>query len=151
MHKKLLWSVIGIVIVLAITVGVVVNHKPAKKITTSQVQSSVQAVNNSVVITKTTKSVGQYLASPSGKTLYTDSADTATTSSCTGSCLSVWPPYIDTGSTTGLPANIGTITRTDDGKTQYTYKGKPLYYFVSDTTSDPVTGNGISGFYVAAP
>jgi predicted lipoprotein with Yx(FWY)xxD motif len=54
------------------------------------------------------------------------------------------------GSTTGLPANISTIKRSDNGQIQYTYKGMPLYYFASDTKGQ-VTGNAVSGFYVAKP
>lgn len=104
-------------------------------------------VNNSVVITKNNSSVGNYLADPNGNTLYTDGT---VASNCEGSCLAAWPAYQDKGATTGLPDNISTVKRPDNGQIQYTYKGMPLYYFVSDSHGQ-VTGNGISGFSVAKP
>ncbi|HTB48698.1 MAG TPA: hypothetical protein VK712_01300 [Verrucomicrobiae bacterium] len=82
--------------------------------------------------------------------LYTYGADTSGTSNCTGSCLSSWPAYQDTGSTAGLPTGISTIKRTDNGEIQYTYNGMPLYTFVGDS-SGQVTGNGVSNFSVAKP
>jgi predicted lipoprotein with Yx(FWY)xxD motif len=82
--------------------------------------------------------------------LYTYDQDTSGVSKCTGGCLSNWPAYQDKGSTTGLPAGISTIKRTDNGQVQYTYNGKPLYYFTSDSNGQ-VTGDGVESFSVAKP
>lgn len=117
---------------------------------TASGNSQSPAVNNAVVITKTDSKVGSYLAEPDGTALYTYTQDSNGVSNCTGSCLAAWPAYSDSGATTGLPANIGTIKRSDDGKIQFTYKGLPLYTFVSDGKGQ-VTGNGVSGFQVAKP
>jgi predicted lipoprotein with Yx(FWY)xxD motif len=46
---------------------------------------------------------------------------------------------------------VGTFTRTDDGTTQVTYKGLPLYFWKGDTKPGDVTGQGIGGFSVAKP
>lgn len=148
-------AVIAILVVIVVAGGAyAIFHKSSKPKSSSSSQtasqSNVPAVNNAVLITKTNSSVGQYLADPSGKTLYTYNADTKGVSNCTGSCLTVWPAYVDTGSTTNLPAGVGTIKRTDNGQTQYTYNGLPLYYFVSDSTGQ-VTGNGVQNFAVAKP
>lgn len=117
-----------------------------------QPSNTTSPVNNSVLITKTNSNVGgQYLASPNGMTLYTYSSDTSNTSNCTGACLSIWPAYVDSGSTTGLPANVGTIKRTDNGEIQYTYKGMPLYFYIGDKAPGQINGNGVQGFYVAKP
>jgi predicted lipoprotein with Yx(FWY)xxD motif len=112
--------------------------------------SSGAAVNNAVLKTATSSSVGSYLTDPNGNTLYTYSSDSSGVSNCTGSCVSAWPPYVDTGATSGLPTNVSTLKRSDDGKTQYTYKGMPLYTFTSDSKGQ-VTGNGADGFAVAKP
>jgi len=40
---------------------------------------------------------------------------------------------------------LGTSTR-DDGSTQVTYNGHPLYTFVGDTSSGQATGQGINAF-----
>jgi predicted lipoprotein with Yx(FWY)xxD motif len=113
-------------------------------------KSSTPAVTNSVLTTHSFASLGQYLADPQGNALYTYSKDTSGTSNCTGSCIAEWPMYEVTGSTAGLPANVDTFTRTD-GKRQYTYKGKPLYYYQVDQESGGVNGDGLNDFYVAKP
>jgi len=151
-------ALIGLIVVIILAVGgYALFHKSSNstdtsnsKSSTSKSNSTAPAVTNAVLITKTDSSVGQYLADPSGKALYTYGGDSANTSNCTGSCLANWPAYQDTGSTTGLPAGVGTIKRTDNGQTQYTYNGMPLYYFVSDGTGQ-VTGNGVENFKVAVP
>jgi predicted lipoprotein with Yx(FWY)xxD motif len=104
-----------------------------------------------VVVTKTDSKGTKYLADPAGKTLYTYDQDTDNKSNCTGSCLSTWPAYKATSSSASLPTNVGTITRSDDGSLQYTYKKMPLYYFASDTSAGQVTGNGVNGFSQATP
>jgi predicted lipoprotein with Yx(FWY)xxD motif len=148
-------SKIALIIVVVIVVAggaYMLLHKSNKSTTTSKAATSTNApaVNNAVLITKTNSNVGQYLADPSGKALYTYNGDTSGVSNCTGSCLASWPAYVDKGSTTGLPAGVSTIKRTDNGQTQYTYNGMPLYYFVSDG-SGQVTGNGVQNFSVAKP
>ena len=112
--------------------------------------SKTPSVNNAILVTKTDSKLGQYLATPGGKTLYTYNGDTKDVSNCTGSCLVSWPAYVDTGSISNLPVGVSTIKRTDNGQFQYTYNGLPLYYFVSDSTGK-VTGDGIDNFSVAKP
>jgi predicted lipoprotein with Yx(FWY)xxD motif len=147
-------TVIGIVIVIIVVVGgFAVFHKSSKKTpasTSSSTQSSASTVNNAVLVTKTSASIGSYLAEPNGDALYTYGGDSSGVSTVTGSLLASWPAYQDKGATTGLPANVGTIKRTDNGEIQYTYKGMPLYTFVSDSAGQ-VTGNGVSNFSVATP
>lgn len=145
---------IGIVVVVVIVVGgYAIFHKSPKatlSTNSSTQKSTAVAVNNAVLVTKTDSKLGQYLATPSGKPLYTYGGDSADVSNVTGSLLASWPAYVDTGSTTGLPTNVGTIKRTDNGQTQYTYKGLPLYTFVDDSQGQ-VTGNGVSDFTIATP
>lgn len=116
----------------------------------SAAKSQSPAVNNAVLITKTNSSLGSYLAEPNGTPLYTYNSDSNGVSNCSGSCLSTWPVYQDAGSTAGLPQNVSTIKRADNGEVQYTYKGLPLYTFTSDSPGQ-VTGNNLNGFQVARP
>lgn len=143
-----------VVIVIVVGGGYAFFHKSNKNTNTAKSstssQTSAPAVNNAVLITKTDSSLGQYLADPSGKPLYTYNSDTSGVSNCSGSCLATWPAYQDKGSTSGLPAGVGTIKRADNGETQYTYNGLPLYYFVSDGQGK-VTGNGVDNFTIAKP
>ncbi len=145
--------VLIIVIVIVVAGGAyMLLHKSNKSTTASKAATSTNApaVNNAVLITKTNSSLGQYLADPSNKALYTYNGDTSGVSNCTGSCITAWPAYVDKGATTGLPSGVSTIKRTDNGQTQYTYNGMPLYYFASDG-SGQVTGNGVQNFTVAKP
>jgi predicted lipoprotein with Yx(FWY)xxD motif len=87
------------------------------------------------------------LSAPSA-TLYTFSADSATSSQCTGACAVAWPPVLTSGPpVAGMGVNssqLGTIQR-PDGNFQVTYEGKPLYYF-SHALDAGDEGNGITAF-----
>jgi predicted lipoprotein with Yx(FWY)xxD motif len=101
-----------------------------------------------------TGSVGTFLTGPNGHTLYTKSGDTATSSTCTGTCATNWPPLTITAGQqvvggTGVTGTFASLTRAD-GSIQVTYAGLPLYYWVQDTKAGDVTGNGVGGFSVAA-
>jgi predicted lipoprotein with Yx(FWY)xxD motif len=100
-----------------------------------------------------TGSVGTFLTGPNGHTLYTKSGDTATSSTCTGTCATNWPPLTITAGQqvvggTGVTGTFASLTRAD-GSIQVTYAGLPLYYWVQDTKAGDVTGNGVGGFSVA--
>src|ERR1035437_6215618 len=150
--KKNSTMVIGIIVVLVVLVGgFAIFHKSNKTTTSnSSTKSSVAAVNNAVFTTKSNSSIGQYLVAVNGMALYTCAGYSSGVSNVTGSLLVSWPAYQDTGSTTNLPAGISTIKRTDNGQTQYTYNGLPLYFFTADSAGQ-VTGNNVSNFNVANP
>jgi len=79
-----------------------------------------------------------------GMTLYWFAPDTSTTSKCTGSCSTYWPPV--TGPVTagsGVTGTVGVITRSD-GTMQATYDGHPLYTYVGDTAAGQAKGNGLN-------
>ena len=102
--------------------------------------------------TVATASSGQYgtiLVNSSGATLYMLTADSSTTSACSGSCVSIWAPLTTTGSpAAGSGADgskLGTISRSDGSK-QVTYNGHPLYTFSGDSGSGQVHGEGINSF-----
>jgi predicted lipoprotein with Yx(FWY)xxD motif len=101
-------------------------------------------------------SAGSSLAGENGMTLYTKADDTTTSSTCSGSCTTTWPPFtIDTGEQVtagaGVTGTIGTITR-DDGSLQVTYNGHPLYYYSGDSKAGDSAGQGLGGiWYIADP
>lgn len=93
--------------------------------------------------------LGTYLTGAAGKSLYMFASDTPQQSSCTGQCLTFWPPLTTTGAPTasaGASASmLGTITGSDGAK-QVTYDGHPLYYFAEDKAAGEITGQGSNGF-----
>ena len=147
MKKNSSMIVVIIVVIVIIVGGYMVLYRHKSTTTTS---STTAAVNNAVLMTKNDSKLGQYLTDSSGKTLYTYGSDTSGVSNCNGGCLATWPAYVDKGSTTNLPSGVSTITRTDNGETQYNYNVMPLYYFASDGNGQ-ATGDGVGGFHVAKP
>src|SRR6185436_9839042 len=64
-------------------------------------------------------------------------------------CATNWPPVTTSGNATATmgatSSMLGTTTR-DDGSTQVTYNGHPLYTVVGDTSPGQATGQGINAF-----
>ena len=94
------------------------------------------------------------LTNAQGLTLYWFAPDTATMSSCYGTCAGYWPPV--TGTPTagpGIPGTLATIKRSD-GTTQVTYDGHPLYTYIGDTAPGVASGNNVNlngGFWYDIP
>lgn len=83
------------------------------------------------------------LANRAGRTLYSLSAETHGRFICTGHCLSNWPPLlIRRGHRPTGAHSLGTIRR-PEGRTQVTYRGKPLYTFVGDHKRGQARGEGL--------
>jgi predicted lipoprotein with Yx(FWY)xxD motif len=86
----------------------------------------------------------QVLTNSAGLTLYWFAPDTSTTSKCTGSCATYWPPVKGTATAgSGVTGTLATITRSD-GTTQATYDGHPLYTYAADTAPGQNKGNGLN-------
>jgi predicted lipoprotein with Yx(FWY)xxD motif len=115
----------------------------------SQAQPVKQTSSTNVVQTKTDSKAGTYLADSNGKALYTSDADTTGVSNCTGSCLDTWPIYSAASAPDKLEANVTVIKRTD-GKSQYAYKGMPLYHYGNEPAGT-VSGTSVAGWQVAKP
>jgi predicted lipoprotein with Yx(FWY)xxD motif len=100
-------------------------------------------------------SLGTVLEVGNGRILYVHAGDSATASTCLDSCAAAWPPLLIPAGTKiaappGAKGPFGSITR-PDGSLQVTYRSKPLYFWKNDVNPGDVTGQGISGFTVAAP
>jgi predicted lipoprotein with Yx(FWY)xxD motif len=82
------------------------------------------------------------LTNSAGFTLYWFVPDTSTTSKCTGSCATYWPPVKGPATAgSGVTGTLSTITR-PDGSTQAAYDGHPLYTYAGDTAPGQANGNG---------
>jgi predicted lipoprotein with Yx(FWY)xxD motif len=96
--------------------------------------------------------LGVFLTDASGKTLYYNTNDTAGTSTCSGDCLVLWPPFsADPVSAPSLlnATDFGTVTRAD-GIKQTAYKKRPLYSFAGDSKPGDTMGQGTSGTWFVA-
>jgi predicted lipoprotein with Yx(FWY)xxD motif len=98
------------------------------------------------VISTRSTSRGTVLTDAKGHTLYWFAIDTPTTSKCSGTCATYWPPVIGkptAAAGASLPHALGSITRSD-GTVQATYNGHPLYTYAADTAPGMVGGNGLN-------
>ncbi|MBL8472376.1 MAG: hypothetical protein KF778_17275 [Rhodocyclaceae bacterium] len=90
------------------------------------------------------------LTGAGGMSLYTFDKDTAGSnkSVCNGKCAENWPPFYasEMDKTNG---DYGVVTR-DDGKKQWAYKGKPLYYWSKDQKPGDRTGDGFLNMWKLA-
>jgi len=90
------------------------------------------------------------LAGNNGMTLYTFDRDVSGSgkSVCNGPCATLWPPLLamDNESAGG---DYSVVVR-DDGKKQWSYKGKPLYFWSKDQKPGDRTGDGFNNVWRAA-
>ena len=100
---------------------------------------------------------GQYLVDANGRAVYMFTADKQgqgdaekAVSNCQADCAAAWPPVLSqSGSAQAMgaakPDLVGTIQR-QDGTSQVTYNGWPLYYYVEDQGQGEATGQDIHSF-----
>jgi predicted lipoprotein with Yx(FWY)xxD motif len=95
--------------------------------------------------------LGTIVVDADGRTVYVFDKDTADSgqSACSGECLAKWPPVTadsDAPAVDGVSGEVGTITR-DDGSTQVTLAGMPLYLYAGDSQAGDVTGQAVGGIW----
>ena len=125
------------------------SQAPASQAPASEAPSaSAAAAGGATVEAKPIGSFGTGLvAGSNGMTVYTFSQDVKDSgkSNCNAGCINIWPALtVASGAAptagSGVSGKLGTITR-DDGSTQVTYNGLPLYFFANDKA--PGDTNGI--------
>jgi predicted lipoprotein with Yx(FWY)xxD motif len=149
-HRRLALgsSFFGVVALIAAACGSAGGGTPA-----ATAGSAASGATTIVIGSATSATMGMYLTGPNGLALYTKSGDTATTSSCTGTCATNWPPLTEASGQqvspgTGVTGTFATLTRAD-GTTQVTYNGLPLYSWIQDKNPGDTTGQGVNGFSLA--
>lgn len=90
------------------------------------------------------------LTGPNGMTLYVFDKDVADSgkSVCNGQCAINWPP-LNVTEGERASGDYSVITR-DDGKKQWAFKGKPLYYWIKDQKPGDKTGEGVNNVWRTA-
>lgn len=100
--------------------------------------------------------MGEVVLDADGFVLYRFDKDTAEppASNCAGDCAAVWPPVLvdENLKLTGLDAKlVGTVER-EDGATQVTLNGWPLYRYLGDKKAGQWKGQAVGGvWFVVAP
>ncbi|WP_314175346.1 COG4315 family predicted lipoprotein [Streptomyces winkii] len=94
--------------------------------------------------------LGKVLTGGQHKTLYLFEKDKTAKSTCSGGCAQAWPPMIVKGRPVagggGVEENLLGTSKRSDGKTQVTYRGRPLYFFQADQKAGQTNGQGLDQF-----
>ena len=90
------------------------------------------------------------LTGANGMTLYTFDKDAAGSgkSVCNGPCATNWPPLMAMDG--DMASGDYSIVNRDDGKKQWAFKGKPLYYWNKDQKPGDRTGDGFNNVWHTA-
>ena len=94
--------------------------------------------------------LGKFLADGDGRTLYLFTKDTANVSNCNDKCPQTWPPVLPADKPTlkdGVTESLVGTTKRQDGSTQLTYNGWPIYYYTPDKAPGDTNGQGINKFW----
>lgn len=78
---------------------------------------------------------GEMLYDGTGQAMYLFDLETGPLPRCYGACAEAWPPVLTDGppqATGGARTELLGSTTREDGATQVTYAGHPLYYYVDD-------------------
>ena len=120
--------------------------------------ASVPVTGGTTVKATLSDSHGLILANADGFTLYLYKEDTQNgdSSACTEEeCTADWIPFTTEGSPVAdagaIQKLLGMITR-EDGRTQVTYNGWPLYLYSGDNAAGSVNGQGLEGeWFLVSP
>ena len=117
--------------------------------------SPAAASRGTVVSVRNLPGIGNVLVARSGMTVYSPQQEAHGTITCTGGCLSFWMPVkVARGAALhgsgGVAGTLGFIRRPDDGLTQLTYNGKPLYTFRLDQAPGQAHGNDFTDHFGGA-
>ena len=87
---------------------------------------------------------GQILFDGENQAIYLFEKESGPTSECYGECATAWPPVVTNGEPKagkGADASLLGTTKRDDGTTQVTYNGHPLYYYEDDGPGEVLCQN----------
>jgi predicted lipoprotein with Yx(FWY)xxD motif len=117
--------------------------------------SPAAASHGTVISVRKLAGIGNVLVDRSGKTVYSPQQEAHGMIECTGGCLSFWMPVkASRGATlhgsSGVTGTLGTISRPDNGQTQLTYDGRPLYTFRLDQAPGQAHGNNFTDHFGGA-
>jgi predicted lipoprotein with Yx(FWY)xxD motif len=87
---------------------------------------------------------GRVLFGPDDGAIYYFDKESGSRSECYGACAQAWPPVLTDGEPkagSGVRQSLLGTTKRDDGTSQVTYAGHPLYYYVDDPPGEVLCHN----------
>jgi predicted lipoprotein with Yx(FWY)xxD motif len=96
--------------------------------------------------------LGEILVGPDGRTLYLFTADSGTTTACTGGCADAWPALSAASPTAGDGVDESKLEVVDGQVPDHVvYNGHLLYYYAKDTKPGDTLGTAIPKWFVLDP
>ena len=139
--RKLLTTASLAAAVLAVTACASSSSSSSPPASSSAQAAGASSASSGTTLKTTTIGGTQVLTNSAGFTLYWFAPDTSTTSKCTGSCATYWPPVKGPATAgSGVTGTLGVITR-PDGTMQATYDGHPLYTYAGDSAPGQANGD----------
>jgi predicted lipoprotein with Yx(FWY)xxD motif len=93
------------------------------------------SAGNGTTVQVSSSDYGQILFDGDDQAIYLFDKEKGSTSECYDDCATAWPPVLTKGQPEagkGAEAGLLGTTPRDDGSTQVTYAGHPLYYYEDD-------------------
>jgi predicted lipoprotein with Yx(FWY)xxD motif len=95
-------------------------------------------------ITVGSSQFGDVLFDGDDQAIYLFDKETSSTPECYGDCAAAWPPVLTDGepvAAEGANQKLLGTTERDDGSTQVTYDGQPLYYYAHEGPGEVLCHN----------
>jgi predicted lipoprotein with Yx(FWY)xxD motif len=97
---------------------------------------------------------GKVVFDRAGQAIYLFDKEKSDRSECYGECAAAWPPVLTQGDPEagkGIDKGLLGTTQRDDGKTQVTYNGHPLYFYAHEGRNEVRCHNvpGFGGLWLA--
>ncbi len=107
----------------------------ATAVTTTATEAAPPPAANGTAIKVSSSDYGQILYDADDQAIYLFDKESGPTSECYGACAEAWPPVLTKGepqAASGADQGLLGTTERDDGTTQVTYNGQPLYYYAHE-------------------
>lgn len=127
---------------------------PEPQATGTQEAESAEPRSDGTTIRLGDSQYGQVLFDRGGQAIYLFDKETSDESECYGDCAAEWPPVLTEGEPQageGIDAELLGTTERDDGTTQVTYNGHPLYFYAHEGKNEVRCHNvpGFGGIWLA--
>lgn len=100
-------------------------------------------------VTATPSGIGTVFTTKAGMTLYTYDKDVQRdVSACIAACAKAWPPLL--AADDAKPDGEWSLATRDDGKKQWSFRGKPLYLYARDAAPGTTLGDGFQDIWHVA-
>jgi predicted lipoprotein with Yx(FWY)xxD motif len=107
-------------------------------------QDGAPAAKPGITVKTADSQFGEVLFDGDDRAIYYFDKESSATSECYGACAEAWPPVLTDGKPQAggaAEASLLGTTKRDDGSTQVTYDGRPLYFYVDDPQGEVLCHN----------